>query len=311
MVNLLVPQDEVNVDENDIGVTLEETAGQTGQSLVGFSPTIGSEDGSSDDDMGRDEDAMRRAAHQLLRRENSKVVIRYKDDRMLLFDCSSDQDSEPEGSDDDEGNGNKSTYPIICQNSDISHSPCNMLMAAIRSFLQTYYGPLQFASNEIMLCIPLLDITICEDNAYNNQVSFDDILTIFDILRERSKEKEEANVPTHLEAEIKLRPRFVARYNALVELTDSSATLNNIKPFSNDSGHPLVLDDSGPQTTKEVEVMDLDDDDDDEDEGRGRPSNEEKKTNEMFVRDSDSDELLEIVSDEGEINKNAENEEVV
>ena len=53
------------------------------------------------------------------------------------------------------------------------------------------------------------------------------------------------------------------RYNALVELTESSATLKNIKPFSNDETHPLILDDndqSAHQNTSEVIVMDTEDD---------------------------------------------------
>lgn len=185
---------------------------------------------------------VREAAKALLRKMPSKVHIHYEGDVFILFDYDDDDDTEDD-------NDSFNSCPIICKDIDITHESCTNLMASIREFLGTYYNKIQFGNKEILINIPTLDITICEDNLYNNQVTFDDIQAIFNILQKRSKEQGEINTPKYLDGIITTRPRFVSRYNALVELTEGNATLQNIKPFSNDEKNPVVLDDDDDDNT--------------------------------------------------------------
>lgn len=221
----------------------------------------------------------RAAAEMLLKKTPPCIYVSYEDDSFLLFDCGDEGEQE-------------ASMPIICDDNVELHASCNGLFTAVRKFLEKYYGSLSFLSKELLFDIPCLDITLCEDNAYNNQITFEDIATIFRILKERSEANSEANVPAHMEIEISVRPRFVSRYNALVELTQSTASLGNIRPFTNDKSHPVVLDDS---TTvglggKPV-VMNIDEEDVEE-------ANEEHNQSHHGGAEDDSDELLEIVDEQ-------------
>ncbi|CCF60358.1 hypothetical protein KAFR_0J02940 [Kazachstania africana CBS 2517] len=232
------------------------------EDLLGYEETF--------DEEAVDDDAIRDAASSLLMEVTSKILVHYKDDSFLLFKY------EKEGSNEDEG------YTVMLEDPKLSNTPCNTLMSQIRSFLERHYNKLMFNSKEILLDIPVLDITINEDNIYNNQISFADIQTIFKILKERSENNHEMELPECLEATITLKPRFVSRYNALVELTESSATLSNIKPFSNNEDNPVILDD----TASEVIVMELDENE------HAKAKNTESKISNI---DSESDdEILEI-----------------
>lgn len=191
---------------------------------------------------------IRNVAENLMKSELPKVTVKYKDSTFLLFT------SEEE---------NESSQPIICENAALYQRPMGEFIESVRKFMGNRFGGLTFATKELVLQIKSLDLTLFEDNVYNNHISFSDVYTIFKILKERSESNFEADIPTHLTIELSTRPRFVSRYNALVELTESSATLKNIKPFSNDETHPLILDDNDQavhQHTSEVIVMDIDDD---------------------------------------------------
>lgn len=297
----------------------------------------------SDNDMGEEEDGdiededsnanIRQMAKDLLQKPANKVLIHYKEDIFLLFDYQ-DTLSTTTVVEDDSSN----TYPIICRDNEVNSHPSNILMATIRQFLEGFYNKIKFATKEILLNIPSLDITLCEDNIYNSQVTFDDIQTVFKILKSRSEQNNESNIPSCLTGTIELRPRFVARYNTLVELTESTATLKNIRPFSNDQSHPLVLDDNLADS-KEVIVMNIDDEDEGDENANTnindnntndeamQGGNEEQSRKETAVSDTnvataregkelpqannnnrngqgsdDDDDLLEIVSDTEEPN---------
>lgn len=224
---------------------------------------------------------IRQAAEQLLRQKLPQVFIQYSDHQFLLFDCEENSQLEV-------------NLPTICEdNRGFAHS-CNELFNFIRRFLEDYYGKLSFVSKEIILELPCLDLTLCEDNVYNTQITFSDLTTIFNILRQRSQENSETDVPDCIRGIIGTRPRFVSRYNTLVELTQSNATLKNIRPFRNDETHPLILDDNGPTSTqqqsKEVVVMNLEEDEDNATTARKEMDDKRDR--------SDSDELLEIVDNE-------------
>ncbi|QLQ80023.1 hypothetical protein HG537_0D00230 [Torulaspora globosa] len=221
----------------------------------------------------------RKAAEMLLKKEKPCVTVSYETDVFLLFDCR-EQEELP------------NVASIICEKESDLCDSCSGLFASIRRFLEGFYGSLSFVSKELLLNIPCLDIVLCEDNVYNSQISFDDIATIFKILKERSERNMEQNIPRWLEIELTVRPRFVSRYNALVELTQTSATLGNIKPFTNDSSHPLVLDDTNGAV---AETVTMDVDDEEEDSGQqDRPHSHD------IASGNESDELLEIVDEEAD-----------
>lgn len=232
------------------------------------------------------DDKAREAAEMLLKKTPPCIRVSYGEDSFLLFDCGDEEDE-------------AATMPIICENDVEMHASCNGLFTAVRRFLEKFYGGLPFLSKELLLDIPCLDITLCEDNAYNNQITFEDIATIFSILKERSESNSEPNVPRNMEIKISVRPRFVSRYNALVELTQSTASLGNIRPFTNDKSHPVVLDDSNPAfgSADQPVVMNIDEE---ENEGHDAEAKERVESlNEPQDREieNDSDELLEIVDE--------------
>lgn len=221
---------------------------------------------------------IRHAAEQLLKHKLPQVLIEYDGHGFLLFDC-------------EEKDQLSINLPIICQDSKGFVHGFNELFNLIRRSLEDYRGKLSFVSKELILEFPCLDLTLCEDNVYNSQITFSDITTIFEILRQRSLENSEPDIPECIKGLVSTRPRFVSRYNTLVELTQSSATLRNIKPFKNDETHPLVLDDTGVSPSneqpKEVVVMNLEEDED----------NVDREMEDRQDR-SDSEELLEIVDNE-------------
>lgn len=213
----------------------------------------------------RDDDYLRTIAEGLVqRKENPYVEVRYERDVYPLFDDHSSL----------EHNVAIENYrQCVCKDPAMLQRSFSEFMAHLRSFLESRHGRLKFASQEILLSIVPLDLVVCEDNVYNSQISLADVVNIFEILQTRSREAEEREIPKHLDMEVSTRPRFVSRYNTLVELTEGKATLSNVRPFSNDESHPLVLDDDQP-----VKVIN-------------------SKQNTSTVDNNDSDELLEILSE--------------
>ncbi|CAI4039047.1 hypothetical protein SMKI_07G0140 [Saccharomyces mikatae IFO 1815] len=230
------------VELDDVGVQLED--GEE-EDLLEYDDELVEESSSS-------EANIRNVAEVLMTSKMPKVTVKYKDTTFLLF-ISEDED--------------ESNYPIMCENAALYQRPMGEFMESIRKFMGNRFGMLAFATKELVLQLKSLDLTLFEDNVYNNHISFSDIYTVFKILKERSESNFETDIPTHLTIELSTRPRFVSRYNALVELTESSATLKNIKPFSNDETHPLILDDNDQSVhhnTSEVIVMDIDDEEGEE-----------------------------------------------
>lgn len=280
---------------DDTGVVVEDNGDEnnnndkwiSGKSVREMEEDLLNYDSDNDMDVQEDENLsnIRQVANELLQKPVSKVVINYNSDRFLLFDYKKDKNLN--NRDDVDSNNADTSYHVICSDNQVNSQPSNVLMATIRQFLEGYYGKLKFTTKEIVLNIPSLDITLFEDNVYNNQVTFEDIQTIFRILKSRSEQNNEAHIPEFLTGNIELRTRFVARYNTLVELTESSATLQNIRPFSNDKSHPLILDDNTVDVQETV-VMNIDDE---EKEDRM----EETKENEIVqAEEVEKDEKAEI-----------------
>lgn len=296
-----------NFTINDTGVVVDDNnIDQMEEDLLNYDSDNEMAEAYSDDD-DRDSN-IRQVAKNLLQKPANKVLLTYGNDTFLLYDC---QDPDSNGV-----NGDDSTtaYPIICRNNGINTDPSNILMSTVRHFLEAYYNKIKFTTKEILINFPALDISLCEDNIYNNQISFEDIQTVFQILKSRSEANNESNIPPCLMGNIELRPRFVSRYNTLVELTESTATLKNIRPFSNDESHPVLLDDINADSNEMI-VMNIDDESDEDvnippgSDVENMKNNVERGSRNLFVTsdpedttNNAEDDLLEIVSDKAELN---------
>lgn len=236
-------------ESNDaIGVTLEENRAEYGNREPFFhqSSPESLDNASLDLESAEPGDwEVKEAALNLLTNaeEMKRVVLQFENDKYYLFPTSTDNE-----------------YPVIFTDIKFNVITCNHFMTKIRQFLESIYGVLRFSNAEVTIELPQLNLTIYEDNVYNEKLSFQDIQSIFKVLKERSIANNETDVPDHLFGEIKLKDRFVTRFNSLVELAESSATLKNIQPFSNDISHPVLLDDVAP-IQEEVIIMDSEDDD--------------------------------------------------
>ncbi|BAP73139.1 RMR1-like protein [Kluyveromyces marxianus] len=154
----------------------------------------------------------------------------------------------------------------VVQDKSLIHTEFNIFMGSIRLFLQQKHGSLAFANKEILLEFPDLDLVCDEDNLYIKKMTMDDIISIFKVLRANSLEKSEENVPSALRAVVTLQPRFVSRYNDLVEVMDNNGSFAVARGFSNDESHPVFVDEGNQdiQTTStdnrnsEIVVMDSD-----------------------------------------------------
>lgn len=282
------------VEKNDIGVSLVDEE----EDLLEYDDSMDDDEDSGSRPASHETDEpirvvsesdIRQAAEMLLKQNSPKVLVLHDDDSFFLFNHNDDDNDEAD------------VIPIICSDSKEIHSSCTELFASIRSFMEDFYGKLTFLSKEIMFEIPCLDIILCEDNVYNSQITFSDIATIFSILKERSESNSEENVPSCMEARITVRRRFVSRYNALVELTQNAATLRNIRPFTNDKGHPLVLDDNASFQVQQSDVIVMNIDEEDEATGKERYLREKELSQESKTIGDNSDELLEIIDEENEM----------
>ncbi|SCU86323.1 LAMI_0D01552g1_1 [Lachancea mirantina] len=186
------------------------------------------------------------AAKQLLNAKPPQILIWYKGQPNLLF-------REYDGDSGEVVSGQN----VICDDASDIHRGCNTIFARVRLHLQREYGALELMSRELLLDFPALDLTMEEDNMYNKSITMNDVISIFKLLRDNSIKKCETNVPSFLEINVTTRPRFVARYNALVDLIGGEATFSHVKVYSNDKTHPVVVDDAEQhvEQTGDAEVI--------------------------------------------------------
>ncbi|SCU87923.1 LANO_0D00518g1_1 [Lachancea nothofagi CBS 11611] len=190
------------------------------------------------------------AAKQLLNTKAPQIKVCYKDEVFLLLG-EYDGDNAKDG--DNQQGWDKSR--LICEDSADLHRGCNVVFGRIRLFLENLRGGLDLLSRELLMEFPDLDLVMEEDNMYNKDITMNDVVSIFKILKDNSIKKCVPDVPTFLTIDVNTRPRFVSRYNSLVELLSGDATFSNIQVFTNDKSHPVVLDDNEQAELKGTEVI--------------------------------------------------------
>ncbi|CUS24236.1 LAQU0S14e03246g1_1 [Lachancea quebecensis] len=222
------------------------------------------------------------AAKQLLSSKPPQIRVNYQGESYLLL-------GEYDGDNAKEWGFDK----IICGDSADLHRGFNIAFGRIRLFLQNVHGGLELLSKELSFGFPDLDLVMEEDNMYNKDITVNDVVSIFKIIKDNSIKKCEPNVSNYLTINVSTKPRFVSRYNSLVEMLNGDATFSNIKVFSNDRSHPVVLDESvQTPNAKHAEVIIM--------------SSEEEKTDneEANYEDTDNDPADNNNADKNEPNKN-------
>ncbi|CEP62993.1 Rmr1p LALA0_S06e08570g [Lachancea lanzarotensis] len=196
------------------------------------------------------ESEVNEAAKQLLSAKAPQIRVNYKDGDFLLL-----------GEYDGDNAGEWDSSKIICKDSADLHRGCHIVFGRLRLFLQNTNRPLDLLSRELQMEFPDLDLTLEEDNMYNKDITINDIVSMFKILKDNSIKKCEPNVPTIITVNVSTKSRFVSRYNSLVEMLTGEATFSNIRVFSNDESHPVLLDDGEQPESKETEVIVMSSDD--------------------------------------------------
>lgn len=244
--------------------------------------------GESEDDFRDDDDdsiidivsesEVYEAAKQLLNTKAPQIRVHFKGDTYLLL-------SEYDGDNANEWNEDR----IICNDPTDLHRGCNVAFSRIRLFFQKVFGGVELLSRELTFAFPDLDMVMEEDNMYNKDITLNDVVSIFKILKDNSIKNCEPNVSSYLTIDVSTRPRFVSRYNALVEMLSDDATFSNIKIFSNDSNHPVVLDDGeqqgGVATSREVIIMTSDEENTDEEKKEDQVNKHEQHSTSYAVGD--------------------------
>lgn len=215
------------------------------------------------------ESELQDTAKKLLCFEHPDIILHYKHDVYMLF-----KSTNPEY--------HPSLRYVLMDNIGL-HVNLNVVLSSIRQFIQNTYGSLEVANREIFLNFTDLSLNLGEDNIYIRNITINDIVSIFEALKRNSIQKQESNIPTHININISLLPRFVSRYNDLVEMIDNDAGFSSISGFSNDIEHPLLLDDGEILPNNGLSAVVI--------------GSDEDKPNKTDASDLDDSDLLEIVDE--------------
>ncbi|SCV04749.1 LAME_0H20934g1_1 [Lachancea meyersii CBS 8951] len=252
-----VPDQDVQVSaQAESGVTVDDDNNEE-RDVLKKSKNLDNDDKNEDRDDDEDsiidivsESEVNEAAKQLLSAKSPQIRVNYRDETFLLL-----------GEYDGDNAGEWEASKVICKDSADLHRGCHVVFGRIRLFLQNIQRGLDLLSRELQMEFPDLDLVMEEDNMYNKDITINDVVSIFKILKDNSIKKCEADVPTSLTINVSTKPRFVSRYNSLVEMLSGDATFANIQVFSNDQSHPVLLDDADQPENKKTEYIIMSSDD--------------------------------------------------
>ncbi|KAL6935066.1 uncharacterized protein HGUI_01663 [Hanseniaspora guilliermondii] len=141
----------------------------------------------------------------------------------------------------------------------------DVIFSTIKKSLLQFTPSSELANNEMIVYVKELDLTLEEDNKYNKNITLQDLCSIYRSLSENTKTLNDEYTEI-LTFEVSTKKRFLNRYNELVELVDNRGNLTHIKKFSNDSGHPVVLDDENDDNSIDKRIINITGSPGDEDE---------------------------------------------
>lgn len=130
----------------------------------------------------------------------------------------------------------------------------DVICTTIKKSLLQYTPSSELANNEMVIYVKELDLTLEEDNKYNKNITLQDLCSIYRSLLENTKSLDDEYTEV-LTFEITTKKRFLNRYNELVELVDNKGNLTHIKKFTNDSGHPVILDDENDDSSIDSRII--------------------------------------------------------
>lgn len=130
----------------------------------------------------------------------------------------------------------------------------DVICSTIKKSLLQHSPSSELANNEMVIYVKELDLAIEEDNKYNKNITLQDLCSIYRSLSENTKSLGDEFTGI-LTFEINTKKRFLNRYNELVELVDNRGNLTHIKKFTNDSGHPVILDDENDDNSIDNRII--------------------------------------------------------
>lgn len=147
------------------------------------------------------------------------VVLDYADEKFLVFAVHSDH------------GGEWSEYPVLIQSSDMIYDKMEAFFPQLRNGFIKLHAEIPLES-ELVLHWPDLGLEIGEDNVYNNEVSFSDIVALFNQLNVNSP----ADVKRHyMSMSMLLKHRFSSQFNSILELVSSGKGFQELDLEDSDS----------------------------------------------------------------------------
>ncbi|KAL6950247.1 hypothetical protein ACO0QE_000923 [Hanseniaspora vineae] len=138
---------------------------------------------------------------------------------------------------------NEDPVPYIFENASCLNENGRAFFTNFRRRLSVIAPSAELDSKEIVIFVPALNITLNEDNLYNNSMSFKDIVTLFGRFCENSKLANTKMQYNNLLFQVNLQERFFVRFNELIEIMENAGTFEQLGKFTNDEANPLLVDD--------------------------------------------------------------------
>ncbi|RCK55019.1 Reduced meiotic recombination protein 1 [Candida viswanathii] len=162
------------------------------------------------------------------------IYLTYSEHKFLLFPFEQEQD-----------------LPYIFEDIDQCYKPIEDFFVDIRENHQFNEIEPILVSEELILTIPQFEsLRMTEDNVYCREIGISDFVNLFKRLSDATKDK--TKIPSHLTFELTTQPRFITKYNALVD--DSQDTTNGGFDQIDNNEEPELLeeddDDDEPITKK-------------------------------------------------------------
>ncbi|RCK67045.1 Reduced meiotic recombination protein 1 [Candida viswanathii] len=153
------------------------------------------------------------------------IYLTYSEHKFLLFPFEREQD-----------------LPYIFEDFDQCYKPIEDFFVDIRENHQFNEIEPILVSEELILTIPQFEsLRMTEDNVYCRDISISDFVNLFKRLSDATKDK--TKVPSHLTFELTTQPRFITKYNSLVD--DSQDTTNGGFDQIDNNEEPELLEEEG------------------------------------------------------------------
>lgn len=181
------------------------------------------------------EQQIRGMASELLKNKPPPVIsVLFKNSELRMFrdDLTVEQEDD-----------NEEPLPYIFEDTSCLNENGRVFFTDFRRRLSLIAPSAELDSKEIVIFVPALNITLNEDNMYNNSMCFKDIVTLFERFCHNSKLAKTKMQHSILLFHVNLQERFFVRFNELIEIMEHAGTFEQLGKFTNDEANPLLVDD--------------------------------------------------------------------